>query len=148
MLIQTITRFLMAGLSFGIASLALASSAFTVYFVPLKRQTYEPITVQTIELKAQEKWKLNSVSAQSLKRLLASGEAFPFDEKNIRMKIIFDKSKFFVDMNGVYVNADNIKSFKVVNGRKLDIAKLEEFRLALPFTSKEILSGEVSGNDK
>jgi len=77
-------------------------STTKVYFVPFEVETYVPITPETIESQAWEKWTISSKEENSrLLRILRGGPEGAYDKNKTRVLIIFGKESYYVDSSGV-----------------------------------------------
>jgi len=93
----------------------------TVFLVPFQIETYMPVTRQTIECDALEKWVLAKEShAAHLTDLLRDDVDVKFDEQRVRAKIVMPSSVIYIDSNGT-----------AIRGEKLARVDVEQFTATL-----------------
>ncbi|EJI9012433.1 hypothetical protein SMW60_004890 [Escherichia albertii] len=99
--------------------------------MPFRIQTYSPVTKSKIESLAMGNGtqKLLQKNRDELLLLLngANGECYHFDDKNVRIYIVDDKDRYYIDKGGVvsFDTQDNAKCLK----SKIDENSIEKLLL-------------------
>ncbi|MFC4763903.1 hypothetical protein [Dyella koreensis] len=116
---------LIAILSMPINAAAHDRCGAVVRFMPLDIDTYERVTMKTVEGRAFEEWCLSSpVQIERLRSILAGKGAADFDSSRVRMEFASSESKVFVDANGIASSDGHL-------GTKIDLNALQAFRNSL-----------------